>query len=68
MTIRKSLFLSNAAMVIMPIFIFILYFALLNVLFSGDFKLLNNNYHRGWQTGAGGQNIELFNQLKKTAS
>ncbi|WP_223591833.1 sensor histidine kinase [Neobacillus bataviensis] len=68
MSIRKSLFLSNAAMVIMPTLIFILYFALLNVLFSGDFKLLSNNYHRGWQTGTGGQNIELFNQLKKTAS
>ncbi|MGG3468146.1 HAMP domain-containing sensor histidine kinase [Neobacillus pocheonensis] len=68
MSIRKSLFLSNAAMVIMPIIIFILYFTLLNIIFSGDFKLLSNNYHRGWQTGAGGQNIELFNQLKKTAA
>ncbi|MGG1676794.1 sensor histidine kinase [Neobacillus sp. NRS-1170] len=68
MTIRKSLFLSNAAMVIMPIIIFILYFTLLNVMFSGDFKLLSNNFHRGWQSGEGGQNIEFFNQLKKTAS
>jgi signal transduction histidine kinase len=68
MSIRKRLFISNAAMVLMPFVMFILYFLLLNVLFSGDIKNLSNNYHRGWQTPQIGNDVQMFNRLKKTAS
>jgi signal transduction histidine kinase len=68
MSIRKRLFLSNVAMVLMPLVMFILYFILLNVLFSDDMKFLSNEYHRGWEKQPAGQESPLFNQLKKTAS
>jgi signal transduction histidine kinase len=68
MSIRKRLFLSNVAMVLMPLVMFILYFILLNVLFSEDMTFLRNNYHRGWEAQPAEQENQLFTQLKKTAS
>lgn len=49
MSIRKRLFISNAAMVLMPIFVLILYFLLLGIVFSGDIKILGSNFHQGWR-------------------
>ncbi|MBS4173041.1 HAMP domain-containing sensor histidine kinase [Bacillus sp. FJAT-49736] len=67
MSIRKRLFISNAAMVLMPIFILILYFILLNVVFRGDFRIFNSHLHQGWQD-PGSNNTSTFNQLTKLAA
>jgi signal transduction histidine kinase len=68
MSIRKSMFLSNAAMIMIPVVLFALYFILLSVVFSGDIKVFSQNFHRGWQTQPAGPESQLFNSLKKTAS
>ncbi|MFB4168872.1 sensor histidine kinase [Virgibacillus sp. JSM 102003] len=64
MSIRKRLFLSNTAMIVMPIIFIIGIVILLNVVTSGGF---NQSQQGGWNT-AEGNDIEIFNSLKKTAS
>lgn len=68
MSIRKRLFISNAAMVLMPIFIFIIYFILLNIVFNGDLKNLWSNFHQGWQQTEDNKNSAIFHQLNKISS
>jgi signal transduction histidine kinase len=68
MSIRKSLFLSNVAMIMIPVVLFALYFLLLNVVFSGDMKDLSQSYHHGWKAQPAGLNNQLFMNLEKTAS
>lgn len=68
MSIRKRLFISNAAMVLMPIFVLILYFLLLGIVFSGDIKILGSNFHQGWQRPESSKNTNIFNQLIKLTS
>ena len=61
MSIRKRLFISNAAMVLMPILLFIVYFILLHIFFG---SVINN----GWQSQPSTQNKKVFTELTKTAS
>ncbi|MBP1949073.1 HAMP domain-containing sensor histidine kinase [Virgibacillus litoralis] len=64
MSIRKRLFLSNAAMIVMPIIFIIVIVILLNLVTSGGF---NQSQQGGWNSTEG-NDIEIFNSLKKTAS
>ena len=68
MSIRKSLFLSNVAMIVIPVVLFFLYFLLLSVVFGGDMKVLTQNFQHRGQTQPAGPNNQLFTYLKKTAS
>ncbi|MFD2043797.1 sensor histidine kinase [Ornithinibacillus salinisoli] len=64
MPIRKLLILSHAAMIVTPIIVIALIMFLLYVVLSGNTAL-----HSGhWWGNAQGENVELFNRLKKTAS
>nr|GGG71783.1 two-component sensor histidine kinase [Virgibacillus oceani] len=63
MSIRKRLFLSNAAMILMPIIIIILIFFLINVIVNGGFKFDGNRWH-----GPEPANTALMNDLTLTAS
>ncbi|MGV3465456.1 MAG: sensor histidine kinase [Heyndrickxia sp.] len=67
-SIRKRLFLSNAAMVLMPIFLFIIYFVLLNIVFNGDLKNFGNNFHQNWQQSEDNKNTDIFHSLSKISS
>ncbi|WP_404456335.1 HAMP domain-containing histidine kinase [Virgibacillus necropolis] len=64
MSIRKRLFLSNAAMVLMPIIIFVLLIILLNIVLNGG---TNGFDHNGWNSTEE-SDAELFTQLTKIAS
>ncbi|MEH7547504.1 sensor histidine kinase [Neobacillus vireti] len=68
MSIRKSLFISNAAMIMIPIIVFFLYFLLLNIVIGGGMKNWTQNFQHRWQTQPSGTNNQLFTDLKKTAS
>ncbi|WP_077324375.1 sensor histidine kinase [Virgibacillus siamensis] len=63
MSIRKRLFLSNAAMVLMPIVVIILIILLLVVILNGGFEFPDKRWH-----GPQPQNTELNSRLTKTAS
>ncbi|WP_099159209.1 sensor histidine kinase [Virgibacillus ndiopensis] len=63
MSIRKRLFLSNAAMILMPIGVIIIILFLINVVINGGHEVNGNRWH-----GPEPQNTELMNDLTKTAS
>lgn len=63
MSIRKRLFISNAAMIATPILFIMVIVILLNVVINDGF----NDFHQGWQSSAG-PNATTFHNLKKTAS
>ncbi|RDW22437.1 two-component sensor histidine kinase [Oceanobacillus arenosus] len=67
MSIRKRLFISNTAMIVLPILIIMIIFILLHIILSND---TNFNGYVGQDKGqpVEGSNIELFNELKKIAS
>lgn len=65
MSIRKRLFLSNAAMIIMPVFIIIIIAFLLNTILGVGFSYHGKPSGKSQPDNA---NTELFHNLKKTAS
>ncbi|MFQ3545549.1 ATP-binding protein [Halobacillus rhizosphaerae] len=68
MTIRKRLFISNAAMILMPIIMLILYVILLNLFFGNELRTFTNQFHQGWKSQPAVEDNETFTNLKKTAS
>jgi histidine kinase len=69
MSIRKRLFLSNAAMVVTPIIIFLLVMIFFGVAFRDEFQGSNNGFHPWWNNNA--QNVQeppLYTRLKRMAS
>lgn len=67
MSIRKRLFISNAAMIILPIFIIMIIFILLHIVLS-DNTNFNGYIGHDRRQSVEGSNIELFNALKRIAS
>ncbi|WP_391119638.1 ATP-binding protein [Psychrobacillus sp. L3] len=67
MSIRKRLFLSNAAMIVTPIIIILLILFLINIVFNEGAGFGPNNFKQRWQNPED-SNTELFNNLKKVAS
>lgn len=65
MSIRKRLFLSNFAMIVMPIIIILLIIFLFNIVINGGFK--GNHFKQRWQSTEA-PTSEVFNDLKKAAS
>ncbi|WP_054861331.1 ATP-binding protein [Gracilibacillus sp. JCM 18860] len=60
MTIRKRLFISNTAMILVPLAIIILIILLINIVIGG--------HQKSWGGPPQAQNNELFQQLMRTAS
>jgi signal transduction histidine kinase len=68
MSIRKRLFISNAAMVFMPIVMVMLYFVFLHLLFGNEINTFTNHGRPGWATPPAWPNQAVFTRLEKTAS
>lgn len=68
MSIRKRLFISNAAMVFMPIVLVMLYFVFLHLLFGSEINTFTNHGRPGWATPPAGPNQAVFTRLEKITS
>lgn len=68
MSIRKRLFISNAAMVFMPIVLVMLYFVFLHLLFGSEINTFTNHGRPGWATPSAGPNQAVFTRLEKITS
>src|SRR5690606_13078371 len=66
MSIRKRLFISNAAMIVMPIILIVLIIILLSVVYN-DGAFIGKHFRQHWQN-TDERTAELFNGLQKTAS
>ncbi|MBS4201754.1 HAMP domain-containing histidine kinase [Bacillus sp. FJAT-49732] len=66
MSIRKRLFISNAAMIVMPIIIIVFIIFLLSMVYSNG-SFIGTHFRQQWQNNDE-RTVELFNKLQKTAS
>jgi len=67
MSIKKRLFFSNAAMIVMPIIMIISIILLLNIVFFNGFDPSGGNFKKYWQT-TDGKISEVYIELQKKAS
>ncbi|WEG14558.1 HAMP domain-containing sensor histidine kinase [Pullulanibacillus sp. KACC 23026] len=68
MSVRKRLFLSNIVMILMPIFLLIIYFVLLNSLFGSQLHSFTSHFHSGGENQPDTLESQLMTKLNKTAS
>jgi histidine kinase len=66
MTIKKRLFFSNAAMILMPIIVILFIVFLLNIVLSNGFGNSIGGFKQNWQK-TDGPLTEVYNELQKTA-